>query len=657
MTTLLRVQPSIRSQQALRDFEPWPTTQPLAQGIVGGRAVVVGDTDARLYLIGGKRRDGTLAGIQSAQIRSDGSLAAWQGVGAQPFPVYLHAVAKTNTQAYLIGGWDDQVRYSNVWCGQITGNTLDSWIKVSDYPTKTILHSAVTAAGYLYVLGGVDEQNTPMADVRKAKIGTQCGPMEWQPANVRLPKPLYRAAAVANGNFIYITGGYDGITAQGAIYYAKVIDSDGNLDGWHVMKNLRERAYYHEALIHDNRLTILGGRDDGQEFDDVYSMTINPDSGASTSDWENRHHLPKALYRFGAAVSSGSTHYVLGGLHSDSYQAEVYRSVTATPIPPTRTPTNAPTNTATSMPSATPTATPSSTATSTSTTAPTPTLIPTSTPTSTPTPTPTPTPGITLIQLSNQPSAALAHGDILTYTIYYQNGVFPLDEVQINNVIPEQVELLTICPQLISDIVFTCTGTGSGSQLTWEYTQAVAPNQAGSVAYQVRRTVPTPLPLPPGLLITKTGPTSATADTLIEYTLYVTNNRDRPATHPVLFDRLPLHATYILGGRLEVDVVFWDDLASIEPYTTITKTLLVQATQTITNNDYGAVADDGLEARGNVAVVTFVGEMLPTPQAEDEIIINHGADITWRFMSQPGSAHSNATFNPARKIYLPIVAR
>lgn len=645
--TLLRTQPMIRSQQSLRDFEPWPTTQPLAQGVVGGRAVVVGDTDARLYLIGGKRRDGTLAGIQAAQIRSDGSLDAWQGVGAQPFPVYLHAVAKTATQAYLIGGWDDHVRYSNVWCGQITGNTLDSWIKVSDYPTKTILHSAVAAGGYLYVLGGVDEQNTPMADVRKANIGPQCGPMEWEPANVRLPKPLYRASAAAYGDFIYITGGYDGTTAQAAVYYAKVIDNQGNLDGWHVMNNLRERVYYHEALIHDNRLTILGGRDDGQEFDDVYSMTIDPDSGASTSDWEDRHHLPKALYRFAAAVSSGSTYYVLGGLHSDSYQAEVYRSVTATPIPPTRTPTNTPTNTATPMPSTTPTATPSSTATATSTTAPTPT------PTSTPTP--TPTPGITFIQLDNEPSAAIAHGDILTYTIYYQNGVFPLDELQISSVIPEQVELLTICPQLISDIVFTCTGTGSGSQLTWVYTQAFAPNQAGSVNYQVQRIRPTPLPS--GLLITKTGPASADVSALIEYTLYVTNNRDRPATHPVIFDRLPLHATYILGGRLEGDVVFWDDLTSLEPYTTITKTLLVQATQTITNRDYGVVADDGLEARGNVAVVTFVGEMVPTPQDEDEIIINYGADITWRFMSQPGSAHSNATFNPARKIYLPIVTR
>lgn len=106
-------------------------------------------------------------------------------------------------------------------------------------------------------------------------------------------------------------------------------------------------CYYHQAIIHDNRLVILGGTSNNTSgINQVWSSTIN--AGGWLDGWQAEPALPKALYRMASVtvrINGSDTIYVLGGLQGTAYQASVYRSAIAPT--PTFTPTFTPTATAT----------------------------------------------------------------------------------------------------------------------------------------------------------------------------------------------------------------------------------------------------------------------------------------------------------------------
>lgn len=116
---------------------------------------------------------------------------------------------------------------------------------------------------------------------------------------------------------------------------------------------------------------------------------------------------------------------------------------------------------------------------------PTPTpLPPTPTQTPTPTATPTPTPGMASLLLRSQPASAIATGQRMFYTLTYQNGPYPLGQMQITNTVPANVKLL---PQTIgSSITQVVTFTQAGVIIWLFDTKFTLPAHAsGSISYQV----------------------------------------------------------------------------------------------------------------------------------------------------------------------------
>lgn len=135
-------------------------------------------------------------------------------------------------------------------------------------------------------------------------------------------------------------------------------------------------------------------------------------------------------------------------------------------------------------PTSTPTATPSATATPTATNSPTPTL----TPTPSPTPTPTSTPGVTL-QLNNTPATWIGPGDIITYTVSYRNNnVAALNNFYIQGSIPDYTALVTD-EELDSEATYGTDNIEATDSVFWWIGDLPA-DGAGSVSYQVRRTLP-----------------------------------------------------------------------------------------------------------------------------------------------------------------------
>jgi uncharacterized repeat protein (TIGR01451 family) len=106
------------------------------------------------------------------------------------------------------------------------------------------------------------------------------------------------------------------------------------------------------------------------------------------------------------------------------------------------------------------------------------------------------------------------------------------------------------------------------------------------------------------LQLQKTAPTTAVSGQPFTYTLTVQNSGNFTMTNVTITDTLPTGANYVSGGSLTSGVVSWPAF-NLSPYSEASVQFVVTATETVTNMNYGAVADGGYEAVGT-AVVTII---------------------------------------------------
>lgn len=111
----------------------------------------------------------------------------------------------------------------------------------------------------------------------------------------------------------------------------------------------------------------------------------------------------------------------------------------------------------------------------------------------------------------------------------------------------------------------------------------------------------------PSMALSKSGPASASPNTPIEYTLYLTNTGVSDLSNIFITDELPSGASYIegSGGTLTGSVVSWsrDSLLVGE---SASVTFQVTANSNVTNDTYQATADGDVIAQGQNAVTTNV---------------------------------------------------
>jgi uncharacterized repeat protein (TIGR01451 family) len=586
-------------------IDGWSPTTPLPQGLANRNAVVWGD---HVYFVAGKSAsDAPVGTIYAVSILQDGSLGSWTVAGELPVAVYLHATAASATDLYVIGGWDGARTRAEVWRAPfVPGGGLGAFSQLTTYPIALDLHQAVVVQNRLYVLGGWTGRD-PLDQVYFAEIlPNGLGP--WQ-ATTTMPATLYRLSAVAHNNRIYVSGGFDNRNAQESVYVANV-GPDGHLGAWQTTTALPNPTFYHESVIHDGRLLVLGGRDALNEFSAVFAAPINPDGGLGA--WTAQPALPESLNRFSAvSVTRNNSDfvYVMGGLHGASYRANVYHS--GYPQPPTPTPTL--------------------------------------------TPTPEPV-ALVDIDLYHEPQRWVAPGEEIAYSFAYHNrSATPLQGAEIVNLVPAQVELLPESIQASASGLYTYTGTHGGATIRWQLGD-VPPGGAGVVSYRVRRPLPTPPAIPRVLAIGVAGPTSAAPGAAIRYSVVITNNTAFPLTGLTVAAALPTGATYLSGGNgiSGENRIVWtvDELAGD---TVMELPFEVSARQTLVLYDYYAISDEGPTAKGQRLLVTQIGATDPPPPGDGTLIVNTGALLTWQNNGQTLSDQSNQAFNPNHALLLPLV--
>lgn len=331
-------------------------------------AVYETDEVAYVYLVGGKQSDGAAsANITLMELRGPGAV----GLGTvRPLPasLYGHAAVVACQRLFVIGGWDGTRWHSEVWSAEIqpSNGALGEWRSEIGYPFPVAFHDVVvvnpdcSSQGNAATIIGIGGQRltASAAEVEQALAAGQAwtapdalagdafdapynmtnqvyvsnfqtggASSSWRAAAALLPKPLSRHAAAVSGTTIIVTGGYDGDDVQSQVYMATMA-SDG-LWPWSI-GNLPHPVEYHQAVVFENKLWILGGRKNEQtEYADVFSYSLAMSTIPTAESWTEENSLPVSLHRMAAIPSNRVKQgiYIAGGIHDGELRDALYYAV------------------------------------------------------------------------------------------------------------------------------------------------------------------------------------------------------------------------------------------------------------------------------------------------------------------------------------------
>ena len=135
------------------------------------------------------------------------------------------------------------------------------------------------------------------------------GSLQWNLAGA-LPQPLYRVSAVVAATGVsparlYVVGGAANATTRSDKVYSIALDAQGVLSGTWTTVSLPGAREYAPAVIYQNHLAVIGGRDSaGAVVNTVWAAELGPDGslGAWQTDPAQLAVLPVTIFGHAATV-------------------------------------------------------------------------------------------------------------------------------------------------------------------------------------------------------------------------------------------------------------------------------------------------------------------------------------------------------------------
>lgn len=273
----------------------WTVTTALPTAVSGHNSVYVpiedalGNTKQHVFVIGGKDNTGTLSDqTLTGTISSNGTIPEWINTTSMPFPIAFHKVV-----------------------------------------AATPFNSKVEGSGFLFILGGVDEDGNPVDKVSLGELNED-GTIESWYIGTSLPVPLHSMGVAIFRSTIYISGGSTTGNVPTNKVYKSEIDESGNLGEWEEMTSMPSARTYHGFLTFGAYLYAVGGEtgtaapDDGtaqSDLTEVIYAKIDLRSGDITdAGWTlNASELQKSRSKHTTLVVGGSM-FVSSGLYAAAGQ-------------------------------------------------------------------------------------------------------------------------------------------------------------------------------------------------------------------------------------------------------------------------------------------------------------------------------------------------
>jgi N-acetylneuraminic acid mutarotase len=301
----------------------WTSIGDLPEQLGMFSSVVVNDS---VYIIGGEKVvNGTVYRRNTvcfAHIQSDGSLSSWVSTTPLPEERSNSATVEYADKIYVIGGgktswWMEQ---DQVWYASVKADgTIDQWLSTTSLPYHATGHFAFVCNGRMYVMGGWTGYEW-VSGGYYSQINPDGSLGSWT-AIPPLPEYRREAQAIVHGNRVYVVGGYYITTAKDTVFYAD-INSDGSVGTWKATTVLPKTLASHSLLLSGDDVYVIGGwTDDGVPSNSVFKGRIND---AGTIDyWSKTSSLPVPLEEHCSIICNDRI-YVMGGESPNGVQSHIY---------------------------------------------------------------------------------------------------------------------------------------------------------------------------------------------------------------------------------------------------------------------------------------------------------------------------------------------
>ncbi|UCH33693.1 MAG: Ig-like domain-containing protein [Armatimonadota bacterium] len=328
-----------------------------------------------LMLLGGDTVSGPVAGIAAAALAPGGGMGSWYATPADtdilPKPLRYHACARSSdwvyaaggysssgglssavyccaiadgcvgpvapvtslveangspaaaansSHAYILGGRTSSGYTAAAYCAAIAQNgSLGPWTSTTALPVARAYACAAATDTYVYFIGG-ESAGSPSAAVYRAAINPDGSLGAWS-ATSSLPGPRSKAALIVAGEYLVLSGGYNGYGPTFDVYYAH-INANGSLGAWQSTTDLPVLLQSHAMAATAGRAYVLGGdAGRGGVRDDVYHAQIN--GNGTLGAWTATTSIPAAMTGHAAFGSDGYV-AVVGGLAGGSYRSHIH---------------------------------------------------------------------------------------------------------------------------------------------------------------------------------------------------------------------------------------------------------------------------------------------------------------------------------------------
>jgi N-acetylneuraminic acid mutarotase len=178
-----------------------------------------------VYVMGGESTNGSLSTVYYASLNADGSVGSWQ-TASNSLPASLGGATSVvyNGYVYVMGGEDASSKVSSVYYAKLNSNgSVGTWqTSSSSLPDQISGATTVVNEGYVYVLGGEDNNYNIVTSIYYASLNADGSVSTWQTASNNTIDPVAFATAVTSNGYIYVMGGYDNNNDRSAVYYSKI---------------------------------------------------------------------------------------------------------------------------------------------------------------------------------------------------------------------------------------------------------------------------------------------------------------------------------------------------------------------------------------------------------------------------------------------------
>ena len=245
-----------------------------------GHSVAV--TAAAVVITGGKLADrSNTTETLIAPIEPYGGLSPWRVTTPLPAPRFHHTMVAAGDWVYVIGGLEQNVSVATVYAARVARDSVGAWRELTALPRPRSHHAAFVHDDALWVVAGLDGnpagQNTPLADVLRAPIGTDGSLGAWSEVS-RLDSALAVFAAVVHDGYVYVLGGVENNARFVNTVQRAPLLAGGRVGAWERLASglPTARAHVHQTPVYRGRIYSAGGSASRQVTTAVHVGTFAP---------------------------------------------------------------------------------------------------------------------------------------------------------------------------------------------------------------------------------------------------------------------------------------------------------------------------------------------------------------------------------------------